>query len=68
MRGMDSRLRLVIVATLSLVLVSWIGSFSAGAPTLPSPLPLLTVLPAFVLSTWHLGYVATLIPSVLFFF
>ena len=58
----------MIVTALALALVTWMGAFSAGVPTLHSPLPLLTVLPALVLSRWHVQYLAILVPSVLFFF
>src|SRR6266550_2755613 len=57
----------MIVTALALPLLTWIGAFSTGVPTLHSPLPLLTVLPALVLSRWHLEYLPILVPSVLFF-
>jgi|SRR6266436_228817 len=63
---MNSRL-LVIAAGLALLIPAWIGLFSAGVPTLFAPLPTLTILPAFVLSRWHLESLAVLIPSFLFF-
>jgi hypothetical protein len=63
---MNRRL-LVIVAGLSLLIPAWIGLFSSGVPTLYAPLPTLTILPAFMLSVWHLQSLAILVPSVLFF-
>ncbi len=63
---MNSRL-LVITAGLCLLIPAWIGLYSSGVPTLYSPLPTLTILPAFVLSRWHLEFLAVLVPSVLFF-
>ncbi len=63
---MNSRL-LVIAAGLCLLVPAWVGLFSSGVPTLYAPLPILTILPAFVLSEWHLGSLAVLIPSILFF-
>jgi len=60
--------RLVVVAAgLCLLIPAWIGLFSSGGPTLYSPLPTLTILPAFVLSRWHLESLAVLVPSILFF-
>jgi hypothetical protein len=43
-----------------------IGLFLSGVPTIFSPLPALTVLPAFILAQWHLGYAAVLLPTLLF--
>lgn len=63
---MNSRL-LVIAAGLCLPIPAWIGLFSSGVPTLYGPLPTLTILPAFMLSRWHLHYLAILVPSILFF-
>src|SRR3954471_11404154 len=63
---MNSRL-LVIAAGLGLLIPAWTGLFSSGVPTLHSPLPTLTMLPAFMLSRWHLHSLAVLVPSVLFF-
>jgi hypothetical protein len=58
---------LVIAAGLCLLIPAWIGLLSSGVPTLYSPLPTLTILPAFVLSRWHLESFALLVPSILFF-
>ena len=63
---MNSRL-LVIAAGLGLLIPAWIGLLSSGVPTLYSPLPTLTILPAFMLSRWHLHSLAVLVPSILFF-
>lgn len=63
---MNSRLA-VVAAGLALLIPAWIGLFSSGIPTLYAPLPTLTVLPAFMLSRWHLESLAVLIPSLLFF-
>jgi hypothetical protein len=63
---MNSRL-LVITAGLCLLLPAWIGFFSSGVPTLYSPFPTLTILPAFVLSRWHFESLAVLVPNILFF-
>src|SRR6267142_2387691 len=63
---MNTRL-LVIAAGLGLLIPAWIGLFSSGVPTLYSPLPTLTILPAFMLSRWHLHSLAVLVPSILFF-
>jgi hypothetical protein len=63
---MNSRL-VVIAAGLCLLIPAWIGRFPSGVPTLYSPLPTLTILPALVLSRWHLESLAVLVPSILFF-
>src|SRR3989442_98577 len=63
---MNSRL-VVIAAGLCLLIPAWIGLFSSGVPSLYAPLPTLTILPALVLSRWHLESLAVLVPSILFF-
>ena len=63
---MNSRL-LVIAAGLCLLIPAWVGLFSSGVPILYSPLPTLTILPAFMLSRWHLESLVILIPSIFFF-
>jgi hypothetical protein len=50
-----------------LLIPAWFGLFSSGVPTLYSPFPVLTTLPAFVLSRWHLQSLVVLVPSILFF-
>src|SRR5438477_9829405 len=55
---------------LGLVSLVWIGSFSSGMPTLTSPMPTLTVIPAFFLASRpsHLPYrLAILVPALLYF-
>lgn len=45
-----------------------LGLFLSGAPTVFSPLPALTVIPALFLSDWHhLGNAAVILPMLLFF-
>jgi hypothetical protein len=45
-----------------------LGLFLPGAPTVFSPLPALTVIPALLLSDWHnLGNAAVILPMLLFF-
>lgn len=63
---MGSRLVTTLVG-LSLLVPAWMGLFSSGVPTLYAPLPTLTILPAFLLSSWHLESFAVLIPTILFF-
>ncbi len=63
---MNSRL-IVAAAGICLLIPAWIGLFASGVPTLYSPLPTLTILPAFLLSRWHLETVAVVVPSFLFF-
>lgn len=58
---------LVIILGLSLVLLAWIGLFSAGVPTLYCPMRTMTVLPAFALSRLNLQNAAVLVPMILFF-
>ena len=57
----------MVAAGFCLLIPAWIGLFSSGVPTLYSPLPTLTILPAFLLSRWHLESLAVLVPSILFF-
>ena len=45
-----------------------LGLFLPGAPTVVSPLPALTAIPALFLSDWHnLGNAAVILPMLLFF-
>jgi hypothetical protein len=45
-----------------------LGLFLSGAPTVLSPLPALTVIPALLLSDWHkMGNAAVIVPMLLFF-
>jgi hypothetical protein len=52
-----------VAVGLGLVLVAWIGCFSAGMPTFICPLPTLTILPVFFLAS----KLAILVPALLFF-
>lgn len=61
---------LTLVAGCSLSAPSYIGLLLRGFPTLLSPLPLLTVIPAFMLSSLSAArftWAAVLIPSLFFF-
>ena len=58
---------LAIVLGLSLVPIAWVGLLSAGVPTLYCPMPTMTVIPAFALSSLKLQTAAVLIPTILFF-
>jgi hypothetical protein len=45
-----------------------LGLFLPGAPTVFSPLPALTAIPALLLTDWHnLGNAAVILPMLLFF-
>ena len=58
------------IAGLSLLIPAAVGLglFLRGAPTVFSPLPALTVIPALFLSDWHnLGNAAVILPMLLFF-
>jgi hypothetical protein len=68
--AMNSRL-LVIASSLSLAFFAWLGSLSAGVPTIYCPLPNLTFLPILLLARARLFVFgifsfAILIPPVLF--
>jgi hypothetical protein len=65
-RAMNHR-AIAIIFGLSLVLLAWVGLFSAGVPTLYCPMPTMTVVPAFVLSSVRLQTAAVLIPTLFFF-
>lgn len=43
-----------------------IGLLLSGVPTVFSPMPALTVIPALILSQWHLQYAALALPTLLF--
>jgi hypothetical protein len=62
---MNSRI-LVVAAGAGLLLPAWIGLLASGVPTLYSPLPTLTIVPALMLSRWHLESYAIVIPCFLF--
>jgi|SRR5579859_2892184 len=55
-----------LVSALALVGPASIGLFLSGVPTIFSPFPALTVIPALMLTQWHLEYAAVLIPALLF--
>jgi hypothetical protein len=56
---------MTVVAGLSLLIPAAVGSLVAGVPTEICPLPLLTIIPAFIFSGAH--QVAVIVPSLLFF-
>lgn len=56
-----------LISGLLLLIPATIGLFLTGVPTLLCPLPYLTVVPAFLLSSMHLEHAAVLIPVILFF-
>jgi hypothetical protein len=55
--------RITFAAGLCLLVPAWIGLFSTGGPTVLSPLPALTALPAM----FGLAFGAMAVPSLLFF-
>jgi hypothetical protein len=55
-----------LFAALALLVSAYIGSLSSGVPTVFSPFPALTIIPAQLLAQGHLEYVAALLPSLLF--
>jgi hypothetical protein len=58
---------LTLMAGLALLIPAWFGLFLTGVPTILCPMPMLTTVPAFLLSTWRLQYVAIGLPVLLFF-
>jgi hypothetical protein len=54
-------------AGVGLLFPASLGLLITGVPTKLCALPLLTILPAFVLSTWRLSDAAVLVPVLLFF-
>ena len=56
-----------VMAGSALVIPGFVGCFSAGVPTHYCPLPLLTIVPAFLLSSVHLQSLAAFTPTVFFF-
>ena len=58
---------LTLVAGMALLIPASLGLLLTGVPTILCPLPLLTTIPAFLLSTWRLHYLATGLPVFLFF-
>jgi hypothetical protein len=55
------------VAGMTLLIPASLGLLLTGVPTILCPLPLLTTIPALLLSTWRLHYLATSLPVLLFF-
>ena len=56
-----------LIAGLGLLVPASVGLLASGVPTILCPLPTLTVLPAFLLSNWHLWKIAVILPTLLFF-
>jgi hypothetical protein len=56
-----------MMAGVALLIPASIGLLISGVPTIFCPLPALTVLPAFLLSNWHLWKAAVAVPMLLFF-
>jgi hypothetical protein len=52
---------------MALLIPASLGLLLTGVPTILCPLPLLTTIPAFLLSTWRLHYLAIGLPVFLFF-
>jgi hypothetical protein len=55
------------VAGLALLIPASLGLLIAGVPTVFCPLPMVTIIPAFLLSAWRLHYFAVIVPVLLFF-
>ena len=58
---------LTFVVGLALLIPASFGLLLTGVPSMLCPLPLLTILPAFLLSNWRLHYLAIGLPVLLFF-
>ena len=58
---------LTFMAGLALLIPASFGLLLTGVPTILGPLPLLTTIPALLLSTWRLYYLAIGLPVLLFF-
>jgi hypothetical protein len=54
------------LTALSLLLTAAIGLMGSRAPTPICPFPVLTIIPALILSTWRLQYISVAIPALLF--
>ncbi len=63
---MSSRL-LTATLGLGLIVIAYVGIFTAGFPTIYCPFPTFTAIPALILSTKHLEYIALLLPTLVFF-
>jgi hypothetical protein len=57
---------ITFLSALGLLGPTSIGLFLSGVPTVFSPFPALTIIPALMLAQWHLEYAAVLIPTLLF--
>lgn len=55
-----------LLAGLALLGPAYVGAFLSGAPTILSPFPALTIIPALLLAQRHLEHAAALIPTLLF--
>lgn len=58
---------ITLLTALGLLVPTSIGLFLSGVPTILSPLPALTAIPALILTQWHLEYAVVLLPTLLFF-
>ncbi len=57
---------ITLLTALGLLIPASNGLFLSGAPTIFSPFPALTAIPALMLTQWHLGYAAVLLPTLFF--
>lgn len=57
---------ITLLAALGLAVTAYVGLFVSGAPTIFSPFPALTVIPALLLFRPPLDYVVVVIPGILF--
>jgi hypothetical protein len=57
---------ITLLSALGLMIPASIGLFLSGVPTIFSPLPALTVIPALLLTQWHLEHAAVLLPTLFF--
>jgi uncharacterized membrane protein YuzA (DUF378 family) len=57
---------MTLLAALGLAVTAYVGLFVSGVPTIFSPFPVLTVIPALMLSGPPLDYVVVVIPCLLF--
>jgi hypothetical protein len=57
---------ITLLTALGLLIPASVWLFLSGVPTIFSPFPALTVIPALMLAQWHLEYAAVLPPAVLF--
>lgn len=57
---------ITLLTALGLTIPASLGLFLSGVPTIFCPFPALTVIPALMLSSWHLEWAAVLLPVLLF--